>query len=316
MISNEEKIKQKKDTIKVKKQTVSHIFKYDINKVFNFIKDFEEHTKPLAYICSNIEILRGGKTYEKNTLFSLISREKIKIYIETDEIYESEDEKFLALKVIKSEPFHMEYRIKFRFFRLTENNSTLFLWDMIYYIPIKMQREQINVNNCERIIIIKLWEDYLTKKYGDFFKETQTIIINTEFRSVFRSLLNCNIFLKLIPSQIIKYHLDGEFYKEGTNIYLTCKGDKDIHLKVDKSLFNKEASEYEFEVFVMENQQNVKTLCNRISYKISKIHEKMTFMTFDHYIDFNIDKDYFEKILKHKKALLLDLKVSLENIKS
>lgn len=304
--------KHKKRKIKVKKQTVSHIFKHDIDKVFNFLKDFEEHLKPIEQFCGDFQTHRGGKTYEKNTLFSFISKHQIRMYVETEDIYETDSERILSLKVVKSEPFNLEFKIRFRCYRITENNYTLFLWDFIYYIPLEIKRDEINNNNCDRIKIIKLWEEYLMKKYGSFSKETQTIIINSTFKRVLHALLNCNIFLKLIPNQIIKYTLDGEFHKEGTNIFLSCKGNKEIHLKVDKSVYNRDLKEYEFSVEVMDNMTNMKKVCNKIAYKISKIQDKMTFMIFDHYIDFSIEKDYMEKILSYKKGVMMELKTSLE----
>jgi len=311
--------KSKKINIQIQKQSISYVFRYDIQKVFDFIKDFEETEKALPEIQSGVNFICGSKTYEKGCVFTYYYRKVIKMFLELAEIKESENEKSLIFKITKSEPIDIQYELTYRLLRLTtENNATLLIWDINYCTPITISNEELAANDKERCEVLLLFAKYLSKKHGNCFQQTETIIIYTSFKNVFKALTNVNIFIKLLPCNITKFELDGEFNKQGTNLLLECNNGEQLYqLTVEKAEVNKDKSEFEFCIAVNQDvAKNKQRVCNKMLIKLLKISDAECFMGFTHFFDFKIEQEMVKKIVNDKKNVMLELKKSFDVIKN
>ena len=120
-------------TVKIKKQSIIHIFNYNIEKVWNFIKNIEETAKFIGSLISKPTFINGNNSYEKGSYFYVFWRNCVKMYMKVKEILDTDYEKQLIYIITKTEPFNIRYELHYCFLKISENDSILFYWNIIYH---------------------------------------------------------------------------------------------------------------------------------------------------------------------------------------
>lgn len=225
---------------------------------------------------------------------------------------DEENYKMIQACSLKVTPFDCHYRMKLSFYWSTLTHQTI-LFEEIWFIHFQERTFYaflFQSYNPQMQLRCKVVENYL-KKSTFLLSQLESVLIETEFNEVCRSVIDWKRFVKLSPEVSDKVILQGDPSKLDSIIILIHKNEKS-YLKVIKNEENNGKRNYElvYNSLTDHKKSGPKQL---LKFNMVKISETITFLSFVHEFLEPIDYTAIIKMQSKKKKILSDLKLNLEN---
>lgn len=293
------------EMIWVKSQKLSHRFEYDIDRVWNFIKNVKRTQEAFSDVRSEPEFTKGSESYEVGSEYSFVWRNYLRLNFIVLGIIDEKDFKQQHLK-IEVDITNVRYDFIYNFYRLTSDNSTLMKWEWIFEGEkgIKLTPKHIDAVMADRKFMIERFDKYLKESAVDLI-QTESDLIPCEFKYLWKIITNWSIFKKIVPDICDECSYNDDPLKVGT--ILTIKKDNYIcMLRVTKSEMNKEKGEADYRLISIDSKP--KQPQQEICFKITEINEINCLLIFKHVYHESIKADQLRMGSKMKKKILKKLR--------
>ena len=289
------------DLLLLKFQNFEKIFQMDIDYVWDFLKDVKKTYEVLHEFRTEAIFIKGNNSYELGNEFHFIWKKFLKLFFRTELIINTCNYKKLIFRVFKAEPINVNYNFIYTLYRISNNSSTLLLWEWVYdgeglFINLKEQ----DLLRCERKRMLELFEGYLKQNFN--FIQSESTQINCIATKLWKIITNFDYFIRIAPSLADSVEIDGDYMKPNSIIKIRIRK-KYYNLNVIKAEYNKEGIYY---YTLSCRDDNIPK--QEIRFEISNITENCCFIIYNHLFTEYIDFKLIEKIAKRKKETLKSLK--------
>jgi hypothetical protein len=301
--------------IYVKRQSMSHMFKYDINYVWDLIKDTKKTYLVDSDLRTEAVFTMGTESYIIGSEFEYNWKGACDLKMRVVDVHETPDYKRLHLKV-DLVTLKLTHDFIYHLHKVTIEKGTLLNWEFVFEGEkgIQMPRLQIETWDLEKKILIKRVDSYLAKfKPVEKFKQSESIVIEYPAREVFKILSDWREFQKLVPKICDEVGYVGKPSEIGSNLTLnwTNKKKAKCELKVTKCAFDEEKNQYEYSLIMIQAEPKVPD--QEVHFKVLEI-DKLSYLEFLHLYTQRLPLEVEEKISKYKIQILKSLKKAMEGL--
>jgi hypothetical protein len=282
---------------------VTHVFKYDIDDLFNIFiqpENYRDLHKP--HITKFKKAKGENKLNSVGSEFQYIWSGEKHCRFRVKEVIDTPNFKSILL-YYQVEPKFV-YNIKYNFYKNTTEPCTYFIYEIIFDTFQALSHHQINFNSEEKEAMINNYYHLLTKVVKET-EQVESIVLDSDINSLWALLHDWKKFHQLAPS--IADEVD---YEE------VCNDDVRIRLKFNCNiehvlkLISKYKDDYSVE-YILTLLNVEKTIPQDVYFNVISLNGYQCLFSFKHVFKRKIDSSFLEGLSKGKRKILEQLKANI-----
>jgi hypothetical protein len=311
------------DFVWIKRHTVNYLFKFDINFLWDFIKDTKKTYVAEKELRTIAVFTKGHESYEVNSEFYFrCVMNNVDLFFKVKDVKETPEYKRIYYNVYCKERT-LNYDYALHLYKVTLQNWTLLNWEVIFEGKngIQMNKSLFFKMEIDKKLILKKINQYLyysIPKEKNNFTQFESIIIDFPAEDIFKIISDWKVFQRIVPKicDQVEYSQDTSGIEDnpkaiGTRIILKWfKKKKSIcELKVIKSEYDQSKKEYQYSLTSVYGDPKIPD--QKINFRIFEC-ENFTYIQFWHFYKEPLSCFAEEKISKYKRHILKNLKRRLD----
>lgn len=256
--------------------------------------------------CTEPAFIKGETSYERGADFFFTWKDMIKLFFRVEEIIDTDYYKRLKWFLYKTDPPSFSYYFTLHLHNLEHK---CFLTTEINHIqPIFMTPEEVKVQSDERYMIFSgIGKKILAREHLKFHEEN--VFISASKQMLSKIILNMKLLRRVAPSICDSIEYEGEKIDVGMEVNFVWKStNMNVKLIVKDIVKTKDLL-----IIHYQNCSNVPNIPDQeIEWKVKKISDKESLVSFKHKFNDVIKKDLLMDISKQKVKILKQLKESAE----
>jgi hypothetical protein len=311
------------DLMWVKRHKVNYLFKYEINYLWDFLKDTKKTFEAEKGVRTEAVFTKGSESYEVNSEFNFrCVMNSVDLFFKVIDVRDTPEYKRLHLKVYCKE-LNLNYGFSYHLYKVTLENRTLLNWEYIFEgnKGIQIPKTQVSKMEEDKKFILRKIKKFLssyTQSENKTFTQLESIVIEYPAQDIFKIISDWKIFQRIVPKicDELEYSLDSGGVEDnprvpGTRLILKWfkKKKSTCELKVTKSEYDETKKEYQYTLISVGGDPKIPD--QKINFKIYEC-ENFTYIQFRHFYKEPLSSFVEEKVSKYKKHILKNLKRRLD----
>lgn len=289
----------------------SYIFKDDINRVYECFANPEIfHT--FINQAEDIALLKGKNYGEIGTKAKFSWKGKIEISYSVVESINTPNYKKIMIHAICSKPIEMNYWLNWHFMKNTNDNSTLFMHDMIFQNAENMKYIDCAYDLQEKQEMYKKIETYLANSTKGL-RQFESLLIKNSIEVIWSTITNWKELSKIAPNIADKVTYKGDKYSIGTKIFVEDSLKKTSYTLQIVHVDDEDEFKKRFCLEVLDDCPKIPS--QKLIFEFVKINSTNTFVSLEHLFTKPIKHDLIYSISKNKTVILSEIKKKLEEEK-
>ncbi len=283
-----------------------YIFEFNIDIVFDYIKDFTKTDSLFKFIRSQTEITKGSNTYTPgSTFFYTVNGNKIEFTTEDMQ----DEESFKSIKWSVKTPF-FNYSYLYNIYYCIVSNESVLEWIL------ELEDEKANLNKEEMVQeqneIMKRIKEFIIQD-RPFFNVSSCMIIRAERANILKHILNLE-GLKNSSVFFGKIKNEGDTSKPGSKIVFAVPLlGVEYKFTVNKVDINEKNKRWIYSLKITNEDSEIQNFyIKEISFIVYMIHNKKVLLEVKHKISSNMPNEK-AVTLKHQQNELLKEIFNLES---
>jgi hypothetical protein len=292
---------------------VFEIFNHNIERVYNIFKDPEMRGKS-NHIMPFVDYYNESEPLDKADSFILLWKNH-KINYKLIKKAKRKEYKEIVYKCTYMDMPNLSYININRFYYSSIENKTIMLqkFDICDELAENFTKEQWYLAEKDAKDILVLFNKFLSNNEIYLYQE-ESILINKNYYFVWKIITNWTLFQEMVPLIAESVDYNGNPLEEGTKFSLKW-GSKNIECQMKVVKVNSQENTFMWEYFVDCYDGKPKITKQELQFRILKVDENKTYLSFKHVFKEFISKDFIEIIVNDKKNILKTLKLKLEKLK-
>lgn len=289
----------------ITKIAINYVFKDNINRVFNLMKDvriFKKMMKGMMNVQTN-----GGDFGTPGTEFTINWKNNF-CHLKVAKVIDEDEYKMIQFNLYESTPSDLKFDVFYHYYWNSHEKTTLFVKEYIFDKPTPTSAVDLRRHEEEQLKVSKQFEKYL-KKNIDGLEQVESITIAMNIKTLWDIVIDWREFKIHVPMMAEDVTYFGNPEDIGTKFRVKIKN-VESDLKVIDLKINEYKREYLLECY------NGTSYCplQVLKFTFVKINENKTLLSFKHIFKQPIIHKYLYAIEENKKQILKELKSALENI--
>jgi hypothetical protein len=291
--------------IKQNKIKINHIFKVDIDIIYNIFIQLHHYKEIFNGLIHEIVCLEGKPILNsKGSQFKLIWRDVITRF-RIANVIETPTFKKLNFYFYEIMPTEFCFNVLYKFYKnTTEPHLTYYSYEVAFQSPQAMSFHQIQLSSYDYIDVLINFENHVQKNVKTT-EQVESVIIDCDIDSLWEVLQDWGKFKELAPMIADKVEYERDVGDTHIKLLFNSKGGDIVHvLRVIKCFRGDREARFILSLL----NSSLKSLSQDLEFSLYSLGGGQCIFIFRHVFQRIIDKGFLKELSKNKRLILNSLR--------